>query len=104
MTKKITRSTIKSFIKNNFDNLYIATLSRFNGMIDCVDQCNDQTFNKVELDKRERFNDSSLTIKNAYFVKGRDYFTKFNKNGFVGYEIWNCVGCFILAIKESNND
>ena len=37
--KKITRTTIKSFIKKNFDDLYISTRSRFNGMIDCVDRC-----------------------------------------------------------------
>lgn len=35
---KITRSTIKSFIKNNFNNLYIKTKSRFDGMSDCCNR------------------------------------------------------------------
>ena len=50
--KKITRTTIKSFIKKNFDDLYISTRTRFNGMIDCVDACADQSFHKVERDER----------------------------------------------------
>ena len=49
--KKITRTTIKSFIKKNFDDLYISTRTRFNGMIDCVDACADQSFHKVERDE-----------------------------------------------------
>ena len=99
--KKITRTTIKSFIKKNFDDLYISTRSRFNGMIDCVDSCHDQEFYKVEEDNRERFYDSSLGIKNAYFVgSSGDYFEPYNRDGFKGYEIYNCVGSFVLATKE----
>ena len=33
---KITRATVKSFIKKNFDNLYINRKSRFDGSVDCV--------------------------------------------------------------------
>ena len=60
--KKITRTTIKSFIKKNFDDLYISSRSRFNGMIECVDKCHDQEFYKVEEDNRERFNDSYISF------------------------------------------
>ena len=99
--KKITRTPIKSFIKKNFDDLYISTRPRFNGMIDCVDACADQSFHKVERDERERFHDTSLGIKNAYFVgSSRDYFQPYDLDGFKGYEIYNCVGSFILAVKE----
>ena len=99
--KKITKATIKSFIKKNFDDLYISTRSRFNGMIDCVDACQDQSFRKVEKDTRERFANNSLDIKDAYFVgSSRDYFNVYDKDGFKGYEIYNCVGSFILAIRE----
>ena len=99
--KKITRTTIKSFIKNNFDDLYISTRTRFNGMIDCVDACADQSFHKVEREERERFADYSLGIKDAYFVgNSRDYFQPYDLDGFKGYEIYNCVGSFILAVKE----
>jgi hypothetical protein len=99
--KKITKATIKSFIKKNFNDLYISTKSRFNGMIDCVDSCADQSFRKVEKDVRERFHDTSLGIKDAYFVgSSRDYFKPYGLEGFKGYEIYNCVGCFILAVKE----
>ena len=70
-------------------------------MIDCVDRCHDQSFYKVERDERSRFHDSSLGIKNAYFVgSSRDYFQPYDQDGFKGYEIYNCVGSFILATKE----
>ena len=99
--KKITRATIKSFIKKNFDDLYISTRSRFNGMTDGIDACANQSFRKVERDERERFANISLGIKDAYFVgNSRDYFYPYEKSGFKGYEILNCIGCFILAVKE----
>jgi len=70
-------------------------------MIDCVDKCHDQSFYKVEKEERERFNDNSLGIKNAYFVgSSRDYFQPYDRDGFKGYEIYNCVGSFILAVKD----
>ncbi len=37
-TKKITKATVKSFIKNNIENLYINVTSDFDGMTDCVEQ------------------------------------------------------------------
>ena len=99
--KKITRTTIKSFIKKNFDDLYISTRTRFNGMIDCVDAGADHSLHKGERDERERFHDTSLGIKNAYFVgNSRAYFQLYDLDGFKGYEIYNCVGSFILAVKE----
>ena len=58
-------------------------------------------FIKLKEKKRERFADYSLGIKDAYFVgHSRDYFYPYEKDGFKGYEILNCVGSFILAIKE----
>ena len=60
--KKITRTTIKSFIKKNFDDLYISTRSRFNGMIDCVDACADQSFYKVERDERDERWDEMVRV------------------------------------------
>ena len=39
--------------------------------------------------------------QNAYFVgSSRDYFQPYDLDGFKGYEIYNCVGSFILAVKE----
>ena len=81
---KITKATIKSFIKKNFDDLYISTRSRFNGMIDCVDACQDQSFRKVEIDARERFYDKSLGIKDALF-------DKFSKTPLVKIHLLNLI-------------
>jgi hypothetical protein len=57
---------------------------------------------KLKEMNRERFHDNSLGIKDAYFIgHSRDYFEPYELNGFKGYEIYNCVGSFILAVKEA---
>lgn len=94
---KITRSTIKSFIKNNFNNLYIKTKSRFDCMSDCLESVDDG-FNKVSKDENTQYR---LGISGAWFVGGgRDIFREYNNNGFKGYEISNSCNRFILAIEE----
>lgn len=40
--KKITRATIKSFVKKNKDQLYISNKSDFDGMVDGVTECHNQ--------------------------------------------------------------
>lgn len=102
-TKKITRSTIKSFInreiKNN--NLYIKTKSSFDGMVDCVMPV-DGGFTKVEkCTRHENAKQYTLGIKGAWFVgQSRDYFTPWADDNFIGYEVYNCCGSFILAMKR----
>lgn len=98
--KKITKATIKSFIRKNKNDLYIKTKDRFNGMIDMVDDCEDQTIRKVTLtDDR---NDYNFGIKGAWFVgSSRDYFNSAEFGQFKGYEVYNCVGTFYLLVKEN---
>ena len=96
--KKITRATIKSFIKKNRDNLYIKTESSFNGMTDGVDPCHDQSITKAgNTDKNNKYN---LGIPGAWFVgSSRDYFNAAEIGPFKGYEIYNCCGQFYLLTK-----
>ena len=96
--KKITRSTIKSFIRKNKDNLYIKTQSSFNGMTDGVDPCHDQTISKASYtDKNNQYN---LGVAGAWFVgSSRDYFNYSEIGPFKGYEIYNCCGKFYLLTK-----
>ena len=94
---KITKATIKSFIKKNFDNLYIKVESDFNGMTDCVEAVNDDFHKAV----KEEYNDYTLGIANAWFVGGsRDYFAEYNDDNFKGYRVSNCCGRFILAVAN----
>ena len=95
---KATKSTIKSFIKRNEDNLFIKVRSSFDGMIDGCAYYNDG-FQKARKDTDNVRN--TLGISGAWFVNGsRDYFTPYNENGLTGYEVSNCCGHFILAVRQ----
>jgi hypothetical protein len=93
---KITKTTIKSFVKKNFDKLHIKKLSSFDGMVDCVMPIED-TFNKAQ--KSEHNLDYTIGIKGAWFCGGESY-TPYNDNGFMGYRVYNVCGSFILAIPS----
>jgi len=96
--KKITLTTIKTFVKKNREKLYIKVKSDFNGMTDCVESVNGD-FKLVEVTDRNI--EQTLGIEGAWFVRGsRDYFNDYSDNVFVGYEVYNSCGSFILAIKK----
>ena len=97
---RTTLATIKSFVKKNQKHLYINVKSSFDGMIDGQSYYHDG-FTKASIDK-EKFNDKhTLGICGCWLVNGsRDYFTPYNANGYIGYEVSNCCGHFILAIKN----
>ena len=95
---KTTLAAIKSFIRKNTDNLFINVKSSFDGMTDCC-QPVIGGFQKAEKDKDNERN--TLGISGAWFVgQSRDYFKSYNENGMTGYEISNCCGHFIIAIKK----
>ena len=96
--KKITLATIKSFIKRNHGKLHIIVGSRFDGMIDCVSSNRDATIEKAQHVENDGNN---LGIAGAWFVKqSRDYFTPFENERFIGYEVYNCCGSFSLMIEK----
>jgi hypothetical protein len=99
--KKVTLATIKSFVKKNAGKLLISTGSRFDGSVDCVMPCADKSFTPVIMnDDGEYMMKATLGIQGAWFVRdSRDYFTPFEKDGLVGYEVYNSCGCFSLAVK-----
>ena len=102
-TKKITLATVKSFMKKNAAALYVHNLSAFDGMEDGVRQIKGSTFRKVEAPD---FNQTNTYGIGVWLVgSSRDYFNAYDrieqKTGirFVGYEVSNCCGNFILAIN-----
>lgn len=100
MKKKITKATIKAFIKREIknNNLYISQKSSFDGMIDCVAPTED-SFKKV--DSIDFNNENDLGIKGLWLVnRGNDYFKPFANNDFRGYEVSNCCGVSIIAMKK----
>lgn len=98
--KKITLATIKSFIHKNKDNLHISNKSNFDGMIDCVSDCNDKSFRKAEISDKTHKNE--LGVKGVWFVfQSRDYFNEYIDSSFQGFEVSNSCGRFILAIRKA---
>ncbi len=99
--KKITRATLKSFIARELKNknLYIKEKSRFDGMVDCVMPVENNNFTQAVQIKEETV--YNLGIAGAWFVgNSRDYFTAWADENFIGYEVSNCCGSFILAMKR----
>jgi hypothetical protein len=98
-TKKITLATIKSFIKKNSEILFISKDSSFSGMDDCVMPSGVAGF-KIAT-KTDRNIDNTLGIDGAWIVKGsRDYFSKFENEDFIGFDVYNCCGSFKIAILK----
>lgn len=99
-TKKITLATVKKFIRENKDKLYINVKSSFDGMTDCVESLNGGFVKALETTDHL---DHTQGIKGAWFVgQSRDYFTKYDNIGgdMTGIEVSNSCGSFVLAIHK----
>lgn len=100
MTKitKITRATIKSFIKKNFSNLFIRNISDFDGMIDGMKYHNNAKFRKaISTDRDEKY---TFGIDGAYILPSRNLFKAFENEEYIGFNVWNCCGEFDIVIKK----
>ena len=99
---KITKSTIKSFIKKNISSLYIKVEAKFNGDCDCV-IATDGGFSLAQKDESNA--SYMLGVKGAWFVgNSRDHFTAYDDGQFSGYEVYNSCGSFVLALKTPDRD
>ena len=98
--KRITRTTIKSFIRKNSADLHIKIRARFDGMIDGLDWKKGAQFVKaetpVELFHPEKY-EHTLGVKGAWFT-GRDFYVPIEEEGFKGFEVSNSCGVFTLAV------
>ena len=95
---KITIATVKSFIRKNRESLLIKTGSRFDGMTDCVQQCENQNFRPAM--STDHAIERTYGINGVWFVgSSRDYITPFERDGLRGFNIYNCCGSFDLAVK-----
>ena len=96
--KKITKATLKSFVKKNAGSLYIKKKRSFDGVVDgCI--IIREGFSPVVSTQNNR--EHTLEITGAWLVNGsRDYFNAYQDDNFVGIEVYNCCGNFIIAIKK----
>lgn len=103
MDKKITRTTIKSFVKKGIenDNLFIQTKTDFNTMSDMVEETKGG-FSKAEITEwSESCENNTLKVWRIWLVgQSRDYFEKYEDENYKGYSIYNCCGSFIIANKK----
>jgi hypothetical protein len=97
--KKVTLATIKSFMKGCNASLYVKPLSAFDGMVDCVMPCEEKNrwFNVSGRYNPDKSNTYGLG-SGAWFVGGsRNWFSLYADDTYIGYEVSNCCGSFIVA-------
>ena len=121
-TKKITRATLKSFIKNNIGALYVMRESAFNGMTDGVDYFPQservflpavQAYRTGEPRTEKPFkvigqDNHDLGIDGVWLTgstrgRGGDYFKFFEDEIYIGIEFFNCCGSGKIAIKKNQD-
>lgn len=109
---KATLATVKSFVrKHRDDGLMIWSKSRFDGMTDGVEKTDEIGFTpataRTYFDRESgQFVPCDPTDKNHLGLNGvwlvgdsRDMITPICRDGFQGYEIYNCCGSFEIAIQ-----
>jgi hypothetical protein len=95
---KITKATIKKFIRDNKENLNINVKSKFDGMYDCAMPL-DGGFRKV--DETTKMLDNTMGIDGLWIVgSGGNYFTAHDDGLFAGIEIYNCCGTSVIAVRK----
>lgn len=94
--KKFTKATLKKFIKDNAEKLYIRVDTSFDWMTDWVESTWNKAIKKIDSEKIDFTNDYTFWIEWLWLVWwSRDRFEqKENK-----VKIWNCCGsCLLVAI------
>lgn len=98
-TQKITLATFKKFIRENHGNLFFMPESSFDGMTDCVQQCEKPTPRKAEYIADAFYGEHTLGISGVWLVgSSRDYFQPFEDELFKGISVSNCCGSFSIGI------
>jgi hypothetical protein len=95
---KITKTTLKSFLRKNEGNLYLKITCKFDSTSDCVDAVEDD-FHKVV--KTDFMKENTFGLGLWLVGSGRDYFREYDDDEFKGIEITNSCGRRIIAIKKT---
>ncbi len=99
---KVTKATLKSFIRKNEGKLFIREKSSFDGMVDgCTNEC-DRGFNQARKYEGTLREDHNLGYHGIWIVgSSGNSFRAYNDDAFEGIEVYNCCGHFIVAVKKS---
>ena len=97
-SKKITKTTVKSFINKNRKDLYINTKSRFDGMTDGIESLNG---GMAKAKETQDYLEHTMGIEGAWFTtSSKNYVYEYESPIMVGYEVSNCCGRFVVAISK----
>lgn len=92
-------TTIKSFVLRKSGDLFVKPLSTFDGMIDCVRNFENPEWKKAEFPRMD--DKHTFGMAGVWFVgHSDDYLTAYEDQEFTGFEVSNCCGSFILAVKK----
>lgn len=98
--KKVTKATLKSFIKKNEGKLFIRSKSSFDGMVDGCTNESDRGFKSAS--KANEYGKYNLGYKGLWLVgSSGNYFNSYEDDKFVGIEVYNCCGNSIVAIEKA---
>ena len=98
ISKKITKSTVKSFINKNRKNLYIHTKSRFDGMTDGIESLRG---GMAKAKESKEYLEHTMGIEGAWFTtSSKNYVYEYESPTMIGYEVSNCCGRFVVAISK----
>jgi len=100
---RITRATLKSFIKRNKVNIFVKVVSDFDGMTDMVEHRKDAQFKQIEV-LDEKLKQSFGFIMDGVFITGRDWFKHYEDENFYGIELYNSTGTSIIAVKKTTKN
>jgi hypothetical protein len=96
--KRVTAATIKSFMARELKNgnLWVKVQSTFDGMVDCVMPTHQTEFHPAQPSILSPAH--TLGVKGIWLVgESRYYFTAYEDDDFIGYEVSNCCGSFIIV-------
>lgn len=95
---KITKATLKSFVKKNREQLFVNVKSKFDGMTDGCESRN-AGFQAAEATNHEAH---TLGVKGIWLVgSSGNYFKPYSADGFEGIVVSNCCGHFVVAIRKA---
>jgi len=98
-TKKITKTTLKSFVAKNRGNLLLLVSQRFDGMVDGVRGTGETVFTPVTATAFDYA--TTLGVDGLWLVGGsRNYFSAFENDEFVGFSVVNCCGKATLVVAK----
>lgn len=94
--KKITRTTVKSFIRRHRNHLFVMSISYFDGQEDAHMEVDEPEFLPVEVSDVNH--PDTLGVDGVYF-RMKTSFKAYSADGFEGYVVSHSGAYFVLAVR-----